>query len=229
MVVTVWTIAGAVLPQALGIALSPVPMVCIVLVLMSSRPVRAGLGFVVGWAGALAVATGLVAALTETVADADAEGARSGVDVVQLALGLLFAFLAVRYWRKRPAPGEPVDRPEIVDRISTLSGPALLLAGAGAALANFKNLPLVLSAGTYIGGTAPDIGQLVGATAVFVIAASLSVLLPLLAVAAVGAERSAPTLKALEDWLLTNLNTILVVLLLVLAAVLIGQGLDLFR
>jgi hypothetical protein len=33
----------------------------------------------------------------------------------------------------------------------------------------------------------------------------------------------------LETWLLTNLNTITVVLLLVLATVLIGNGLDLFR
>jgi hypothetical protein len=45
----------------------------------------------------------------------------------------------------------------------------------------------------------------------------------------IGAERSARTLKSLETWLLTNLNTITIVLLVVLAAVMIGNGLDLFR
>ncbi|TCN32751.1 hypothetical protein EV644_12455 [Kribbella orskensis] len=34
---------------------------------------------------------------------------------------------------------------------------------------------------------------------------------PLLAVVMVGADKSAPTLKALETWLVTNLNTITIV------------------
>ena len=227
--VTFWPVIGAVLPQALGIALSPVPMVCIVLVLLSRQPIRAGSSFAVGWVGALAIATGLVVVLTDVATDDGSEAARDGVDLVKLAVGVLFAVLAVRYWRKRPSPGETPPRPAIVDKITTLSGPALVLTGAGAALANLKNLPLVIGAGTQIGGSGLTTGQEVGATACFVIAASLTVLVPLLAVVIAGAERSAPTLKTLEKWLLSNLNTILVVLLAVLATVMIGQGLDLFR
>ncbi|HET6988920.1 MAG TPA: GAP family protein [Kribbella sp.] len=224
-----WPIAGAVLPQAMAIALSPVPMVCIVLVLMSRRPVRAGLSFAVGWVGALAMAVGVIAWLTDTVAHQDAEAARDGVDIVQLAVGVLFAVLAVRYWRKRPDPDAPPPRPAIVDRIATLSAPALVLTGAGAALANLKNLPLVVSAGSYIGGAGLAPGPTVGAAAIFVGAASLTVLAPLLAVVFTGQERSARTLKSLETWLLTNLNTITVILLAVLSTVMLGNGFDLFR
>jgi hypothetical protein len=195
---------------------------------MSRQPIRAGLSFATGWIGALAIATGLVVALTDLAAD-DGEAARDGVDLVKLAIGVLFAVLAVRYWRKRPRPGETPPRPAIVDKITTLSGPALVLTGAGAALANLKNLPLVIGAGSQIGGSGLTVGQEVGATAFFVIAASLTVLVPLLTVVIAGAERSAPTLRTLEEWLLSNLNTILVVLLAVLATVMIGQGLDLFR
>ncbi|TCC35115.1 GAP family protein [Kribbella sindirgiensis] len=224
-----WPVAGAVLPQAMAIALSPVPMVCIVLVLLSARPVRAGLYFTAGWIGALTAAVGLVAWLTDTVAEGHEESTRDGVDVLQLAVGVLFAVLAVRYWRKRPDPGTPPPRPAIVDRIALLSAGGLLLAGAAAALANLKNLPLVLSAGTYLGGAALPTSQLIAATAVFIATASLTVVGPLLAVVLTGPTRSARTLRALETWLLTNLNTITVILLLVLATVLIGQGLDLFR
>jgi hypothetical protein len=227
--VTFWPVIGAVLPQAMGIALSPVPMVCIVLVLMSNRAIRSGLSFAVGWVVALTIATGLVVLLTDVAADDGTEAARDGVDFVQLAVGVLFAVLAVRYWRKRPPPGETPPRPAIVEKITTLSGPALVLAGAGAALANIKNVPLIIGAGSRIGGSGLPVGQEIGAAALFVIAASLTVLLPLLAVVLAGAERSAPTLAALEDWLLVNLNTILVVLLAVLSVVMIGQGLDLFR
>jgi hypothetical protein len=224
----VWPVIGAVLPQAMAIALSPVPMVCIVLVLMSARPVRAGACFALGWLVALAIAVGLVAWFTDTVAE-DEQAARDGVDLVQLAVGLLFAGLAVRYWRKRPAPGAPPPRPAIVDRIATLSAAGLVLTGTAAALANLKNFPLVLSAGSYLGGAGLGPAAAVVAVAVFVVAASLTVLIPLLAVAIIGAERSAASLKNLETWLLANLNTITVVVLLVLAAALIGRGLDLFR
>jgi hypothetical protein len=213
----------------MAIALSPVPMVCIVLVLLSDRPVRAGLAFATGWVGALAITTGLVAWLTDTVAEDNTEGARDGVDVVQLAVGILFAVLAVRYWRRRPEPGVPPPRPAIVDRIVTLSGPALILTGAGAVLANVKNLPLLVSAGSYLGGSGLSSGPLIAAVAIFVAAASLTVLTPLLAVGITGPEKSARTLKSIEAWLLTNLNTITVTLLTILAIVLIGRGLDLFR
>jgi threonine/homoserine/homoserine lactone efflux protein len=224
-----WPVVGAVLPQAAAIALSPVPMACIVLVLMSARPVRAGLVFAAGWVAALVIVTGLVAGLAHEVAAADEESARDGNDVLQLAAGVLFALLAVRYWRRRPGPDEEPERPRIFDRIATLSGPGLALAGAGAALANVKNLPLVLSAGSSIGAAGLSAGATAGAVLVFVGVASATVVLPVVAVAGAGAERSAPVLKSFEEWLVRNLTTITVVVLVVLAAALIGNGLDLFR
>lgn len=224
-----WPVVGAVLPQAMAIALSPVPMICIVLVLLSDRPVRAGLCFAVGWVGALSIAVGLVAWLTDTVAEGHEESARDGVDVVQLAVGVLFGVLAVRYWRKRPEPGTTPPRPAIVDRMATLSAAGLVVAGAAAALANVKNLPLVLSAGSLLGGAGLSSVELTAAAAIFVVAASLTVLGPLLAVVVVGPDRSARGLRSVEAWLLANLNTLTVVLLAVLSTVLVGKGLDLFR
>ncbi|WP_432875576.1 GAP family protein [Kribbella sp. CA-245084] len=224
-----WPVVGAVLPQAMAIALSPIPMICIVLVLLSDRPVRAGLCFAAGWVGALAIAVGLVAWLTDTVAEGHEESARDGVDVLQLAVGVLFGVLAVRYWRKRPAPGTTPPRPAIVDRMAILSAPGLLVAGAAAALANLKNLPLVLSAGSLLGGAGLGTSQSIAAVAIFVVAASVTVIGPLLAVVLVGPSQSARRLRSVEAWLLANLNTITVVLLTVLSAVLVGKGLDLFR
>jgi hypothetical protein len=110
-----------------------------------------------------------------------------------------------------------------------MSPAALLVTGVGAALANVKNLPLVVSAGSLLGGSGLAPGSLTAAVAVFVVLASLTVLVPLLAVVIAGPERSAETLKSVETWLLANLNTITVVLLAVLSTVLIGRGLDLLR
>ena len=164
-----------------------------------------------------------------TVAEGHEEVARDGIDVLQLVVGVLFGVLAVRYWRKRPRGDAPPARPAVVDRIATLSAPGLVLTGAAAALANLKNLPLVVSSGSYLGGAHLSSAGLIVAVLVFVALASVTVLGPLVVVVVAGAERSARALRSLETWLLTNLNTITVVLLTVLATVLIGGGLDLFR
>jgi hypothetical protein len=219
-----WVAAGAVVPAALAIALSPVPIVCILLTLMSPRPVRAGTCFAVGWYAALAIAVVLIATLTDTVADHSEEIARDGVNVIRLAVGVLFAVLAVKYWRSRPARGETPARPKIFDRISAMSPGGLAVAGAAAALANVKNLPLIVSAGSYLGAADLTGGGTVAGLAAFVTVASLTVLLPIPVVLIVGADRITPALKSLETWLIANLNAITAAILLVLAVVLIVQS-----
>jgi hypothetical protein len=205
-----WAVAGAVGPQALAIALSPVPLVFC---------------FALGWYAALAIGVGLAVALTDLAAEENEESVREGVDYLLLAVGALFAILAIRYWRKRPAPGEPAPRPAIFDRILGLSPPALVLTGAGAALANVKNLPLILSAGTYIGAAGLSAASTTAAAAIFVTIASLTVLLPLPVVLLIRPERAAPALKSFETWLLTNLNAITAFILAALALILVVQSL----
>lgn len=46
---------GQVLPLAVGVALSPVPIIAVVLMLMSARAQLNGPGFVLGWLAGLAV------------------------------------------------------------------------------------------------------------------------------------------------------------------------------
>jgi hypothetical protein len=87
----------------------------------------------------------------------------------------------------------------------------------------------VLSAGGLLGGADLGTSQSIVAVAIFVLAASTTVLGPLLAVVLVGPSQSARSLRSVEVWLLANLNTITVVLLAVLSTVLVGKGLDLFR
>jgi hypothetical protein len=86
--------AGAILPQALAIALSPVPLVCILLMLMSTHPVRAGASFAIGWYAALAIVTALVATLTE-VGAADLPTGSAVAAVAAVAVFVTTASLTV--------------------------------------------------------------------------------------------------------------------------------------
>jgi hypothetical protein len=51
---------GQALPLAVGVALSPVPIIAVVLMLMSQRARLNGTGFVLGWLAGLGVATPVV-------------------------------------------------------------------------------------------------------------------------------------------------------------------------
>lgn len=50
-------VLGSVLPTAVGIAISPIPLIAVILMLMSPRPRQLGLGFLVGWLLGVLVAT----------------------------------------------------------------------------------------------------------------------------------------------------------------------------
>lgn len=128
---------GDILPMAVGVALSPVPIIAIVLMLGTPRARSNGPAFTLGWLIGLSVAGGIV---LRRIAQVD---------------------------------------------IST--------------------------------------GEESGALAVFIVLGSLSILAPLAMYFALG-DRAATTLGALKDWMAANNATIMTVLLLVLGAKLLGDG-----
>ena len=93
---------GQVLSLAVGVALSPVPIIAVVLMLGTPRGRVNGPAFVLGWIVGLGVvgATVLVVA-GGAGANEDSEPA-TWVDVVKIVLGALLLVVALRQWRGRP-------------------------------------------------------------------------------------------------------------------------------
>ena len=54
---------GDILPLAIGVAISPVPIIAVILMLFSAKAKSNGLAFLVGWVGALVIAGGIVLTL----------------------------------------------------------------------------------------------------------------------------------------------------------------------
>ena len=100
---------GDILPLAIGVAISPVPIIAIVLMLGAPRARMNGPAFAAGWVLALATVGAVVLALANGSADNDAGEPATWASVLKLAYGALFILLAVRTWRKRPAPGREGD------------------------------------------------------------------------------------------------------------------------
>lgn len=222
----IWTAFGQSLPQAVGIALSPIPVVLLILMLVSARARTNGPAFAVGWTAGVLVVAMAAFALSDGADVASDTAAGDGGSALQVGLGLLFFFLAARQWRQRPRPGVEPTTPKIFDAIDTM-GPAKVLGlGFVAAAANPKNLPLAISGGLGIAQSGATASSGLAAVVLFSLTASATVLVPVVAVLALG-ERTTEPLTDLKTWLLANNATIMLLLFTVLGAKMLGSGLAL--
>ncbi len=212
---------GSILGSAAGVAVSPVPVIAVILMLFSHRAPANALAFSLGWVLALALVGTLV-----LLADPGGSGGEPSTPggVLKLVIGAVFLLLAGRQWRTRPTEGEEPSLPgwmETVDGFSPARsfGLALLLAGV-----NPKNLGLTLSAASSLG--AYDLTATAEAVAlvVYVLLASVSILGPVVYYYVDGSSAQS-ALREARSWLTANNHTVMTVLLLVLGAKTLGEGL----
>ncbi|MGW1990198.1 GAP family protein [Embleya sp. NPDC001921] len=213
---------GRVLSPAIGVAISPMPLIAIVLMLATPKGRANGIAFALGWIVALAAAiTALVAVGAGGGADDDGTPAR-WVSWVELGVGVLFLLLAAKQWHGRPR-GDARELPgwmRTIDRFTPAKSAGLAFA---LAVVNPKNLALVITAGVSIAGATSDTDARVVAGAVFVALGSLCAVVPL-AVYLVGGNRATTTLDAWKTWMAEHNAAIMAVLLLVLGAKSVGDA-----
>jgi hypothetical protein len=214
---------GELLPSAVGVAISPIPIIAAVLMLMSARARQTAPAFAAGWLAGLVV----VGAIVLLVANpADVSGGGSGSTVVgwvKVVLGLLFLVMAAGQWRRRPRAGDQAAMPGWMRAIDTMpAGRAFALAAALAAV-NPKNLALTLAGALSIAQAGLSTGQSVVALAVFVVVAGCSVAGPVVGYLLFRERVEQPLLHA-KDWLARENATVMFVVLLVLGVVVLGKG-----
>ncbi|MBT0995551.1 GAP family protein [Cellulomonas sp. DKR-3] len=217
-------VLGALLPLAVGVAISPIPIIAAILMLLSPRASSTSLGFLTGWiAGILVVAT--VFTLLSSALPSDDAGPATWVGVVKIVLGAALLLMAYRQWKSRPAPGEPAATPKWMGAIDSFTfGKAL---GLGALLSgvNPKNLLLGASAGLTIGAGELSAAQTAVCIVVFTVVAGASVIVPVVGYLA-ARERMAAPLDRMRSFLLEHNAAIMTVLLGVIGTVVLGGGIS---
>jgi threonine/homoserine/homoserine lactone efflux protein len=214
---------GEILSPAIVVAISPVPVIAIVLMLATPRARGNGLAFLLGWLLGLAV-VGTVVLLAAGGLDAtEGDEPATWVSVLLLVLGALLIGLAMKQWRGRPKGGTG-ELPHWMRAVDAFKPPkafgiAALLSGV-----NPKNLLLTVAAAAAIAQTGISAGEQAIALAVFIVIATLGVIVPLGIHFALG-ERSRPLLDGLKSWMAANNVAIMAVITLVIGTKLLGDGL----
>lgn len=215
---------GEMLPFAVGVAISPMPIVAVVLMLVTAKGRVNGPVFLSGWLGGIAAA-GAVLLLVAGGGDASENGQPAAwVDWLKLVLGVLLLLVALRQWRARPREGDAPATPKWMAALNEFT-PAKA-AGAGVLLSavNPKNLLLIVAGVTAIAQTGISAGEQAVALAAFVVIASIGVGAPVLLYFALG-DRSRAPLERLKTWMGHNNTVIMAVLLLIIGMKLIGDAL----
>jgi threonine/homoserine/homoserine lactone efflux protein len=216
---------GQALAPAVGVALSPVPIIAVILLLVTPRARANGPAFVVGWLLGLA-ALGAIVLLVAGPSDASDNGApATWVSVLKLVLGALLLLVAIRQWRGRPHEGEQAPTPKWMGAIGSFTPRKSFGAGAVLAGANPKNLLLALAAAAAIAQTGIGGGEQALAYAVFAVIGTIGVAAPMVIYFGLG-DRSGPVLDRLNNWMAQNNAAIMAVLCLVLGAKIIGDAIS---
>ena len=221
------SVIGDILPLAIGIAISPVPIIAAILMLLSPKAKGTSLGFLFGWIVGIVVAIVVFTLLSSVLPAEDESGSAPISGIIKIILGALLLFLALKQWRGRPAEGEQATMPKWMSAIDSMTVGKGIGLGFLLSAVNPKNLLMAVSAGLIIGGAGLAFDQIVIVIVIFVLLAASTVLIPVLAYL-IASERLAGPLDRLRAWLVHNNATIMAVLLLVIGVAVIGKGIGSF-
>jgi len=216
---------GEFLPSAVGVAISPLPIVAVVLMLVTPRGRVNGPAFVVGWCLGLTVAGAILLAVAGGADASTDSGPATWVDVLLLVLGLLLILVAAKQWRGRPHGDEDPPTPKWMGALDAFTPFKAGVAGVVLSVLNPKNLLLTIAGAAAIAQTGISTGQQVGAYVVFVVIASIGVAAPVVVAFAMG-DRAEQLLQRLNTWLVHNNAVIMSVLLLIIGVKLIGNAIS---
>jgi threonine/homoserine/homoserine lactone efflux protein len=220
-------VIGESLPLALGVAISPIPIIAAILMLLSPKARTTSVGFLLGWILGIVVAVTVFTLLSAIIPAADPAQSQPIQGVIQLVLGALLLLLALSQWRKRPKNGAEPTMPKWMRAIDKVTFPVALGLGFLLSGLNPKNLLLAASAGVDIGGAQLDGGATIVVIAIFTVLAASTVLVPVVGYL-FAADRLRGALDALRVWLTRENAVIMAILLLVIGVSMLGKGIASF-
>ncbi len=215
---------GQMLPFAVGVAVSPMPIVAMILMLVTPRARTSGPAFLLGWIGGILI----LGAIVLLIVNPGAGGASvrpTWTLWLKLVLGVLLLLVAVREWRSRPHQGEAAATPKWMGALDSFTPVKAIGAGVFLSALNPKNLLLVIGGATAVAQAAISAGQTAVVWVLFTVVATIGVGAPLVIYFAMG-KRAAALLEELKSWMAHNNAVIMAILCLIIGVKLIGDAIS---
>lgn len=218
---------GDLIPLAVGVAISPFPIIAVILMLLAPKAGASSAGFLVGWLAGIVIAVTVFLLIGGSVSLGSTGQGSTRSGWVRIVLGVVLLLLALRRWRKRGEGAADAPPPKWMSMLDKVTGLKAIGLGLAFAAINPKNLILGAAAGVVLASAGLSTSQDAVAIALYTLLAGCTVLIPVLAYALAKKRMRAP-LDSLHVWLQHNNSVIMAVLLVIFGAMLIGKGLQSF-
>jgi Sap, sulfolipid-1-addressing protein len=214
------SVIGEILPLALGIPISPIPIIAAILMLLSPKAKATSVGFMLGWICGIVVARIVFVLLASILPQSESNEPQPIAGIVKILLGVLMVFLSLKQWRARPHDDVEPPMPNWMLAIDSMT------AGRASAWASYfrrsTRKPLDAAAGVTIGSAPLSVSSAIALR-------SSSRCRGLLGHRAgdcllSGLPSNGRPLESLRGWLVHNNATVMAVLLLVIGVSVIGKG-----
>lgn len=216
---------GQILPTAIGVTISPVPIIAVVLLLASPKGKGKALGFLLGWLVGLGLVGVLVLVLAGPAGASTDTGAAYWVGWLLVVLGALAILLGIRQFHGRPHGDVEPPMPKWMAAIDKFTAGRSTAVGFVLAALNPKNLTLTLAAAATIAAAGLSSTESYVVLAVFVVIGTIGLAIPV-AIYFFGGDKAAETLEELHHWLAIHNAAIMSVLFVVIGAKLLGNGIE---
>lgn len=217
-------VIGEILPMAVAVLISPIPIAAEIILLFSNKPRPNALAYAIGFVVGVGVFLGVLTVIASATDLSDSSSEPGWMSWVRIGLGVLLVIGGIRRFHGRPAPGE-AEAPKWMDGLETFTPARSLAVGLGVGAFNPKNIVVgIAAAATISSGLAGDsISSYVVVIVAYALFASLGVFTPLAVALAMG-DKADDKLREWRVWLVDNNAAVMAVIFVVIGAVLLGKG-----
>lgn len=213
---------GQILPIALAVALSTLPILLTVLILLSPTRSKSALPYLIGWVlGILLVVVAFTFAAQFVPAARSPRRPDTVIAVIEIIVGIALILLAIISIRRKRGGSEPT----IPAWLSPERGLGPWQSFGIAFVLNFrpKALLLAIAAGLTIRADAPTSTEAWITIAIYTIIGSSTVVVPIIATLA-APSRMEPRLTSMRTWLIEKDQAMRGIIIIIIGVVIIGMG-----
>ena len=213
------------IPLAVAVALSPIPVIAAILMLLSRRAAHASVGFLVGWTAGVGGVSCLFAILESRPGSQTDAGALPTLNSWLVAgFGVALVLTGVLQWQRRPRSPAETRLPRWLAAVDSLSWMRAAALGLALVAVNPKNLLLCAAAGTELGKASRGTAYQAVGILFFTVLGTATVSVPVVSYL-VARDRMRGGLDAARRWLELNSAPVSGVVLVAIGVVLLMRGL----
>jgi Sap, sulfolipid-1-addressing protein len=216
-----WQALGALLPIAVAVAFSSVPLTVTILILLSPNRGRAALPFLIGWVIGVAAVISLSAAGAAALSKPLRRGPDMAVVVLEILIGAALMVLAAIYLRRR-SPASGTGLPRWLAAVDSF-GPVVCFAIAVVLSLRPKGLLLGIAGGLALSAASLNADDAALLIIIYTAIASSTVVVPIIA-SLIAPQRMEPKLISARDWLIVNGRIVTSVMMFMIGVVILGYG-----